>query len=207
MALTAAEEAQTRELLAQQAAILALAAEEPSIISSLGATDVSLSDLTAASSLGDSDLLLVRQGVTDKSIAGSVVKSSINALTQAQADVRYAHLAANNILTSGNTSQEKPFPATTGTVTLDLATGDAFGSQLTGNIILANPSNMVSGDSFMLRIQNDAATPRTIVYGSVWKAPGRSLPSLTATAGATDLFGCYVESTSRITIVAIQDSK
>lgn len=76
MALTAAEEAQTRELLAQQAAILALAAEEPAIISSLGATDVSLSDLAAASSLGDSDLLLVRQGVTDKSIAGSIVKSA-----------------------------------------------------------------------------------------------------------------------------------
>lgn len=74
MALTAAEEAQTRELLAQQAAILSLADSEPAILSNLGATDVSLSDLIAASTINDADLLLIRQGTTDKSIAGSVVK-------------------------------------------------------------------------------------------------------------------------------------
>lgn len=76
MALTAAEEAQTRELLAQQAAILSLADSEAAIISNLGATDVSLSDLTAATVIGDSDLLLIRQGVTDKSVAGSIVKAT-----------------------------------------------------------------------------------------------------------------------------------
>lgn len=74
MALTAAEEAQTRELLAQQAAILSLADSEAAIISSLGATDVSLSDLTAATTVNDSDLLLVRQGVTDKSVSGAIIK-------------------------------------------------------------------------------------------------------------------------------------
>lgn len=75
MALTAAEEAQTRELIAQQAAILSLADSEAAIISNLGATDVSLSDLTAATAIDDADLLLIRQGVTDKSVAGSIVKA------------------------------------------------------------------------------------------------------------------------------------
>ena len=73
MALTAAEEAQTRELLAQQAAILSLADSEPAIISNLGATDVSLSDLTAATAINDTDLMLVRQGTTDKSVTPSVI--------------------------------------------------------------------------------------------------------------------------------------
>lgn len=74
--LTPTEEAQTRALIAQEAALLSLAAEEPTIISNLGATDVSLSDLSVASSLADADLLLVKQGGTDKSISGLIVKSS-----------------------------------------------------------------------------------------------------------------------------------
>lgn len=78
MALTPTQEAQVLALVAQEAALLSLASEEPAIISNLGATDVSLSDLSAASSLGDTDLLLVRQGSTDKSIAGSIVKTAVS---------------------------------------------------------------------------------------------------------------------------------
>lgn len=78
MALTPTQEAQVLALVAQEAALLSLASEEPAIISNLGATDVSLSDLSAASSLGDTDLLLVRQGSTDKSIAGNIVKSAVS---------------------------------------------------------------------------------------------------------------------------------
>lgn len=111
-----------------------------------------------------------------------------------------------NIWTSGGHASEKALPATTGTVTLDLAAGINFGGTLTGNITLANPSNMSAGQSGVIRIVNDA-TPRTIAYGSYWKAPGGAMPALTAVAGAVDVFGYYVESASRITIVAQQDSK
>jgi len=79
MALTPTEEAQVLALVAQETALLSLAGNEPAIISTLGATDVSLSDLGTASSLGDADLLLVRQGSTDKSISGLIVKSSATA--------------------------------------------------------------------------------------------------------------------------------
>ena len=111
-----------------------------------------------------------------------------------------------NIWTSGGHASEKALPATTGTVTLDLAAGINFGGTLTGNITLANPSNMSAGQSGVIRIVNDA-TPRTIAYGSYWKAPGGAMPALTAVAGAVDVFGYYVESASRITLVAQQDSK
>lgn len=76
MALTPTQEAQVLALVAQEAALLSLAAEEPAIISNLGATDVSLSDLSSASALDDADLLLVRQGSTDKSISGLIVKAA-----------------------------------------------------------------------------------------------------------------------------------
>lgn len=72
MALTAQEEALVRQLLDEQAAILSLAGSEATILSKLGATKVTLSDLTAVSTVADADLLLMRQGTTDKSMSALI---------------------------------------------------------------------------------------------------------------------------------------
>jgi len=111
-----------------------------------------------------------------------------------------------NSFTKAQIGTPGALPATTGTVTLDLATANNFAGTLTGNITLANPSNIAPGQSGVIRIVNDA-TPRTIAYGSYWKAAAGSLPALTATAGAVDLLGYYVESATRIWIGAQGDSK
>lgn len=76
MALTAVEEAQLRDLIAQQSALLSLATSEATIISKLGATKKNLSEVSAATGLTDTDLLFVRQGTTDKSITGALVKAA-----------------------------------------------------------------------------------------------------------------------------------
>lgn len=73
MALSSTEESQVRALVAQNAALLSLAASEATIISKLSATKVSLADLTPASSLNDADLFLVRQGVVEKSVTKSIL--------------------------------------------------------------------------------------------------------------------------------------
>ena len=75
MALTASEEALVRQLLDQQAAILSLAGNEATITSKLGATKVTLADLVVASGVADADLLLIRQGTTDKSVTPLLLKS------------------------------------------------------------------------------------------------------------------------------------
>jgi len=72
MALTTTEEAQTRALIEQNAALLSLAASEPTIISKLAATKASLSDLPPATVKNNTDLFLVRQGTEDKSITGAL---------------------------------------------------------------------------------------------------------------------------------------
>lgn len=79
MALTSTEEALVRQLLDQQAAILSLAGSESTIISKLGATKVTIADLTSASVIDDADLFLIRQGTSEKSVAGSVVKALASA--------------------------------------------------------------------------------------------------------------------------------
>lgn len=77
MALSPTEEAQTRALIAQNAALLSLASNEAAIISELGAGDVTLADLPSAVSLSDTDLFLVRQGTEEKSVAKSLISTVV----------------------------------------------------------------------------------------------------------------------------------
>jgi len=75
MALTPTQEAQVLELINQQPALLSLANNEATITSKLAATKVNLGQLSPATTLADSDLMLVRQGVVEKSATGAVLKT------------------------------------------------------------------------------------------------------------------------------------
>lgn len=77
LALSPTQEAQVLQLVAEQAALLSLANNEATIISKLGATKVNLSSLGFAVTFDDADIMLIRQGTTDLSIAGSVVKAAV----------------------------------------------------------------------------------------------------------------------------------
>lgn len=110
MALTSTEEALVRQLLDQQAAILSLAGNETTITSKLGATKVTLSDLVAASSLADADLLLTRQGTNDKSVTAKKLADYIalqvgipTAVAGGTADAITADFTPDVALTNGTT--------------------------------------------------------------------------------------------------------
>jgi len=77
MALTSAEEALVRELIAQNAALLSLADNEATITSKLGAAIAELSDLAPSASVAGGDLMLIRQGTTDKSITPAVLMAPL----------------------------------------------------------------------------------------------------------------------------------
>lgn len=83
MALNATEEALVRQLIAQQSPLLSLAGSEPQIISNLGATDVTIADLDAASSVNGTDLLLIRQGTQEKRATASQISSLLDAPSKA----------------------------------------------------------------------------------------------------------------------------
>lgn len=74
MALTTTEEALVRQLIAQNAELLNLATNEATIISKLSATKKNLGQLTAASSVANTDLAFVRQGTSDKSVTLDILK-------------------------------------------------------------------------------------------------------------------------------------
>lgn len=84
------------------------------------------------------------------------------------------------------------------TVTPDFSTSNNFALTLTGAATLANPSNQVAGQSGVIFITQDATGGRTLSYGSNWKFPNATAPSLTTTANAVDVLVYAVQSASRI---------
>src|ERR1700730_9802791 len=95
-------------------------------------------------------------------------------------------LSGVNTWSAGQNSA--PTPLTFGsTITPNFSSGNIFTVTLTGNATLANPSNLVAGQCGQIFITQDSTGSRTLAYGSEWKFPGGTFPTLTTTAGATDI--------------------
>lgn len=93
------------------------------------------------------------------------------------------------------------------TVTPDFDLSNNFSLTLGGNRTLANPSNLTAGQSGVIVITQDGTGSRTLAYGSYFKFPQGTAPTLTTTAAAVDVLCYYVESSTRITARLMADVK
>ena len=93
------------------------------------------------------------------------------------------------------------------TITPDFALANNFSVTLGGNRTLANPSNLTAGQHGVIVITQDGTGSRTLAYGSYFKFPSGTAPTLTTTASAVDVLAYYVESSTRITARLIGDTK
>jgi len=83
------------------------------------------------------------------------------------------------------------------TLNTDASTGDIFDVTLTGNTILANPSNPVDGKTIRWRIQQDNNGNRTVTLGNKFVIPSSAtspLPISTA-ANRTDVLAATYHAT------------
>lgn len=93
------------------------------------------------------------------------------------------------------------------TVAVDMSLGNQFQVTLGGNRTLGAPTNVVAGQSGVIRVVQDGSGSRTLAYNSVFKFPGGTAPTLTTAANAVDLLAYHVESTTRIAARFIGDVK
>jgi len=93
------------------------------------------------------------------------------------------------------------------TITADLAVANNFSVTLGGNRTLANPSNQTAGQAGTIVVTQDGTGSRTMAFGSNWKFPGGTAPTLTTAASSVDVIAYYVESATRITARLISDVK
>lgn len=84
------------------------------------------------------------------------------------------------------------------TITPDLADSNNFSVTLGGNRTLANPSNIVAGQSGSFFITQDGTGSRTLAYGSYYDFAGGTAPTLSTAAGAVDRIDYIVRSSTSI---------
>jgi hypothetical protein len=93
------------------------------------------------------------------------------------------------------------------TIAVDLSAGINFSVTLGGNRTLGNPTNTTNGKSGVIYLTQDGTGSRTLAYSSNWKFAGGSAPTLTTTAGATDMLFYQVKSATFIYAMLVKDVK
>ena len=88
------------------------------------------------------------------------------------------------------------------TITPDFSASNNFSVTLGGNRTLANPTNIVAGQSGVIFVLQDGTGSRTLSYGSYWDFPGGTAPTLTTAASSIDLIAYVVRTTTSIQAVS-----
>ncbi len=83
----------------------------------------------------------------------------------------------------------------------DLNTNQAATVTLGGNRTLSNPTNQRAGASYTLRIVQDATGSRTLAYGTAYKFPGGTAPTLSTGANDVDLLCCVSDGTNMLCVL------
>ena len=96
--------------------------------------------------------------------------------------------------------------STSAAIPINLAVNNNFSHTTSENTTLSAPTNPVAGQSGVITI-TQGATARTLAYNTFYKFAGGTVPTLTATVGAVDVFAYNVESTTRATCQLIKDVK
>ncbi len=143
-------------------------------------------------------------GVTVEAYDATILKSADIGVTVEAYNANIAKLNVTEAFTKG---QSGTVDALTdgSTITPDFAESNNFSVTLGGNRTLANPSNIVAGQSGIIVITQDSTGSRTLSYGSYWKFAGGTAPTLTTTANAVDVLAYYTNSTTTITATLISN--
>ena len=83
-------------------------------------------------------------------------------------------------------------------ISIDLAASNNFAVTLAGNRTLANPSNVVAGQSGSIFISQDGTGSRTLAYGSQYDFAGGTAPTLSTAGDAVDRIDLIVRSATSI---------
>jgi len=89
------------------------------------------------------------------------------------------------------------FTSSSGTATPDFALANNFSITLSENTTLANPTNLVAGQSGCIFITQDS-TARTLAFGTYWDFSNGSAPTISTGSGAVDLLVYVVRTTTSI---------
>lgn len=152
--------------------------------------------------------VLAQPAFTD--ISGTLAASQLPAPTTSNlGGVKAVNAVSHNFITSittagapvlaqpafadiSGTIAPSQFPSNVGltdgaSIAWNLDTAPMASVTLGGNRTLANPTNMRDGGCYTLRVSQDGTGSRSLAFGSAYKWPGGSVPTLSTTANAIDI--------------------
>jgi hypothetical protein len=152
------------------------------------------------------DILKIRNVDNDAWISLLTLDQTGDSLTQI-ASVVLANIAQTATAQTFTAGQRGEITALTdgSTITPDFADSNNFSVTLGGNRTMANPSNLVAGQSGSIFITQDGTGSRTLAWGSYWDFAGGTAPTLTTTAAAVDRVDYVVRSSTSIHAVFTGD--
>lgn len=92
-------------------------------------------------------------------------------------------------------------------IAIDMSLSNQFQVTLGGNRVLDAPTNVVAGQTGVIRVVQSASGSNTLSFNSIYKFSGGTAPTLTTTANAVDLLAYHCESATRIAVRFIGDVK
>ena len=153
--------------------------------------------VTGGSITGITDLAVADGGTGASTLTGVLKGNGTSAFTAATAGTDYAGIDTAQTFTKGQRGEITAL-SDGATITPDLADSNNFSVTLGGNRTLANPSNIVAGQSGSFFITQDGTGSRTLAYGSYYDFAGGTAPTLSTTAAAVDRIDYVVRTTTSI---------
>ena len=89
--------------------------------------------------------------------------------------------------------------STSTSIAIDLSLSNNFSHTLTESTTLANPSNIVAGQSGQITFTQHASAAKTLAFGGYWKSADGAAVTLSTTVGAINLLSYYVNNATHIT--------
>jgi hypothetical protein len=112
-------------------------------------------------------------------------------------------ISSDGVVTVKNGAVAEIDTLTSGTtVTPDFAASCNFTVTLGHNATIANPDNLVAGQSGSIFLVQDGTGSRTCAFGSSWDFAGGTAPTLTTAASSVDRIDYIVRSSTSIHAVA-----
>ena len=151
-------------------------------------------------------VLKVRNEDNDAWISLATFDQATDAVTYID-DVELAKVIVSDAAQTFTAAQRGAISALTdgATITPDFALANNFSVTLGGNRTMANPTNLVAGQSGSIFITQDGTGSRTLAWGSYWDFTTGTAPTLTTTAGAVDRVDYIVRTTGSIHAVFTGD--
>jgi hypothetical protein len=130
--------------------------------------------------------------VTNANLTGDVTTSDTLATT-------IVHMSGPLQITAGAIQANvTALTSSSSHIAISLSANNEFTHTLTESTTLDNPTNITVGQSGSIKFTQHDSSPKTLAYGSYWKFPGGTIPTLTATNGAFDTLYYSVRSTTLI---------